>query len=90
MSLGFFDAERKEFQIHSVTGPDEYNTVVNNNLYTNVMAQYNLDAAADALDGTTTTDRPARPAPRSLIGGALDTDRGAGITIGQPRRRRRD
>ena len=47
-----------------------------------------LDAAADALDGT--TDRPARPAPRSLIGVALDTDRGAGITIGQPRRRRRD
>ena len=47
-----------------------------------------LDAAADALDGT--TDRPARPAPRSLIAGALDTaDRGAGITIGQPRRRRR-
>ena len=49
-----------------------------------------LDAAADALDGTTTTDRPARPAPRSLIGGALDPDPGAGITIGQPRRRRRD
>lgn len=49
MSLGFFDAERKEFQIHSVTGPDEYNTVVNNNLYTNVMAQYNLDAAADVI-----------------------------------------
>ena len=49
-----------------------------------------LDAAADALDGT--ADRPARPAPRSLIGGALDTDRGAGITIGRPRRRpnRRD
>lgn len=45
-----------------------------------------LDAAADALDGT--ADRPARPAPRSLIGGALDTDRGAGITIGRPRRRR--
>lgn len=47
-----------------------------------------LDAAADALDGTTTTDRPARPAPRSLIGGALDPDPGAGITIGRPRRRR--
>ena len=45
-----------------------------------------LDAAADALDGT--TDRPARPAPRSLIGGALDPDPGAGITIGRPRRRR--
>lgn len=49
MSLGFFDADRAEFQIHSVTGPDEYNTVVNNNLYTNVMAQYNLTAAADVL-----------------------------------------
>ncbi|MFD5868348.1 glycoside hydrolase family 65 protein [Corynebacterium sp. NPDC060344] len=49
MSLGFFDAEREEFQIHSVTGPDEYNTVVNNNLYTNVMAQYNLTAAADVI-----------------------------------------
>ena len=45
-----------------------------------------LDAAADVLDGT--TDRPARPAPRSLIGGALDPDPGAGITIGRPRRRR--
>lgn len=49
MSLGFFDADRKEFQIHSVTGPDEYNTVVNNNLYTNVMAQYNLVKAADVV-----------------------------------------
>lgn len=49
MSLGFFDEDREEFQIHSVTGPDEYNTVVNNNLYTNVMAQYNLAAAADVI-----------------------------------------
>lgn len=51
-----------------------------------------LQAAADTLDGTTTdTTGPARPAPRSLIAGALDTaDRGAGITIGRPRRRRRD
>ncbi len=50
MSLGFFNSKRTEFQIHSVTGPDEYNTVVNNNLYTNVMAQYNLRVAADVVD----------------------------------------
>ncbi|MBV7294516.1 glycoside hydrolase family 65 protein [Corynebacterium sp. TAE3-ERU12] len=50
MSLGFFTDNRSEFQIHSVTGPDEYNTVVNNNLYTNVMAQFNLRAAADVVD----------------------------------------
>lgn len=49
MSLGFFNPDRSEFHIHSVTGPDEYNTVVNNNLYTNVMAQFNLRAAADVV-----------------------------------------
>ncbi|MDY7341087.1 glycosyl hydrolase family 65 protein [Corynebacterium amycolatum] len=58
MSLGFFDAEHREFQIHSVTGPDEYNTVVNNNLYTNVMAQYNLRVAADVVKQMK-RDRPA-------------------------------
>jgi alpha,alpha-trehalose phosphorylase len=47
MSLAFFDPTGEKFQIHSVTGPDEYTTVVNNNLYTNVMAQYNLRVAAD-------------------------------------------
>ncbi|MEJ5918970.1 MULTISPECIES: glycoside hydrolase family 65 protein [unclassified Corynebacterium] len=49
MSLGFFGENREDFQIHSVTGPDEYNTVVNNNLYTNVMARYNLNKAADVI-----------------------------------------
>ncbi|MFS0854161.1 glycoside hydrolase family 65 protein [Microbacterium sp. 179-I 3D4 NHS] len=34
------------FHIHGVTGPDEYTTVVNDNLYTNVMARYNLRFAA--------------------------------------------
>lgn len=58
MSLGFFDTEHREFQIHSVTGPDEYNTVVNNNLYTNVMAQYNLRVAADVVKQMK-RDRPA-------------------------------
>lgn len=47
MSLGFFDPAGGKFQIHSVTGPDEYTTVVNNNLYTNLMARYNLQVAAD-------------------------------------------
>jgi alpha,alpha-trehalose phosphorylase len=34
------------FHIHGVTGPDEYTAVVNDNLYTNVMARFNLRAAA--------------------------------------------
>ncbi len=34
------------FHIHGVTGPDEYTTVVNDNLFTNVMARFNLQHAA--------------------------------------------
>ncbi len=49
--LGFF-SERKggKFCIHGVTGPDEYTTVVNDNLYTNLMAQNNLSYAAIAVE----------------------------------------
>ncbi|ALE07429.1 kojibiose phosphorylase [Arthrobacter sp. ERGS1:01] len=44
-SLGFFGKDGM-FHIHGVTGPDEYTAVVNDNLYTNVMARFNLRAAA--------------------------------------------
>lgn len=47
-SLGFFD-DAGVFNIHGVTGPDEYTTVVNNNLYTNLMARHNLRAARYVL-----------------------------------------
>ncbi|WP_426997872.1 glycoside hydrolase family 65 protein [Pseudarthrobacter sp. N5] len=46
VSLGFFGKDGL-FHIHGVTGPDEYTAVVNDNLYTNVMARFNLRAAAD-------------------------------------------
>jgi alpha,alpha-trehalose phosphorylase len=39
----------RTFHIHGVTGPDEYTTVVNDNLFTNVMARYNLDQAAKVM-----------------------------------------
>jgi alpha,alpha-trehalose phosphorylase len=45
--LGFWrENGGSSFHIHGVTGPDEYTTVVNDNLYTNVMARANLRAAA--------------------------------------------
>lgn len=47
--LGFFRGPERRFNIHSVTGPDEYSTVVNNNLYTNLMARANLERAARAV-----------------------------------------
>jgi len=37
------------FHIHGVTGPDEYTTVVNNNLFTNVMARDNLEKAVASI-----------------------------------------
>ena len=48
ISLGFFDSNGG-FNIHGVTGPDEYTTVVDNNLFTNVMARANLRAAANVV-----------------------------------------
>jgi alpha,alpha-trehalose phosphorylase len=39
----------RTFHIHGVTGPDEYTTVVNDNLYTNVLARFNLRRAAKAV-----------------------------------------
>jgi alpha,alpha-trehalose phosphorylase len=38
------------FRIDGVTGPDEYSAVADNNVYTNLMAQRNLSAAADAAE----------------------------------------
>jgi alpha,alpha-trehalose phosphorylase len=46
--LGFYGADGR-FHIHSVTGPDEYTTVVNDNAFTNLMARLNLHAAVDAV-----------------------------------------
>jgi alpha,alpha-trehalose phosphorylase len=47
ISLGHHD-RNGHFRIDGVTGPDEYSAVADNNLYTNLMAQRNLTAAADA------------------------------------------
>ena len=46
-SLGHHDAEGR-FHIDGVTGPDEYSALADDNIYTNLMAQRNLLAAADA------------------------------------------
>ena len=49
--LGFWRANGDDnFHIHGVTGPDEYTTVVNDNLFTNVMARFNLRAAAIVVE----------------------------------------
>jgi alpha,alpha-trehalose phosphorylase len=49
MSLGHHDVHGG-FRIDGVTGPDEYTAVVDNNVYTNLMAQRNLREAARLCD----------------------------------------
>jgi alpha,alpha-trehalose phosphorylase len=61
--LGFFSEELDgRFSITGVTGPDEYNTVVNNNLYTNLMARENLWYAAETVERMQ-ADHPEQLAP---------------------------
>ena len=46
--LGFYNPHKGgKFCINCVTGPDEYNVLVNNNCYTNLMAAENLSYAAE-------------------------------------------
>jgi alpha,alpha-trehalose phosphorylase len=60
LSLGFYsEAKGGKFCINSVTGPDEYNMVVNNNAYTNLLARENLRYAAESVDALQATDSDA-------------------------------
>ncbi|HEX7495732.1 MAG TPA: beta-phosphoglucomutase [Candidatus Limnocylindrales bacterium] len=76
LSLGCYVEEQGgDFCINEVTGPDEYTALVNNNFYTNLMAQRNLEyACAVARDlESTDPDRYGEIASRlSLDGSEVD------------------
>lgn len=56
LDLGFYSKRKQgKFCINAVTGPDEYNTVVNNNAYTNLMARENLRYAANTIEALRST-----------------------------------
>ena len=58
--LGFYsDAKGGKFCINGVTGPDEYNAVVNNNAYTNLMARENLRYAIQVVEALRATEPDA-------------------------------
>jgi alpha,alpha-trehalose phosphorylase len=58
--LGFYATNGEEvFRIHGVTGPDEYTAVVNDNLYTNVMARFNMRYASRVIESLREWDREA-------------------------------
>ena len=49
-SLGYLNTATNQFRIDGVTGPDEYSALVDNNVYTNLMARQNLLWAADVAE----------------------------------------
>jgi alpha,alpha-trehalose phosphorylase len=60
LDLGFYsEAKGGKFCINGVTGPDEYNAVVNNNAYTNLMARENLRYAAEVVEALRTAEPDA-------------------------------
>jgi alpha,alpha-trehalose phosphorylase len=60
LDLGFYsDAKGGKFCINGVTGPNEYNAVVNNNAYTNLMARENLRYATQVVESLRATDLDA-------------------------------
>lgn len=71
LSLGFFH-EDGSFRINGVTGPDEYSALVDNNLYTNLMARHNFLCALKWTQRLGSMDKPACDAllARCHVGGA--------------------
>jgi alpha,alpha-trehalose phosphorylase len=73
-SLGFYSSHvNEQFCINGVTGPDEYNTVVNNNAFTNLMARENLWAAAKTLQRISESN-PGRFVQLAQATGLSDTE----------------
>jgi alpha,alpha-trehalose phosphorylase len=74
-SLGHYDSHN-QFRIDGVTGPDEYSGLADNNIYTNLMAQQNMRAAADAAER-----HPERTHDLSVTGDELQAWRAAAEAI---------
>ncbi len=63
-----WDSEHQRYEYNEVIGPDEYHERVNNNAYTNRMAQWNLQTALEVLDWL----RAEAPARADELTAALD------------------
>ena len=71
--VGSFSERRGgKYCICSVTGPDEYNVLVDNNFYTNLMARENLRDAAGAVRWLRETSPAAMDALGSKLGFQVD------------------
>ncbi|HEX8955636.1 MAG TPA: glycosyl hydrolase family 65 protein [Burkholderiaceae bacterium] len=67
---GYAPGEPDRFCINTVTGPDEYTAIVNNNYYTNLMAQLHLRYAVEVAE----TVMRADPSAYARIAAAIELD----------------
>jgi alpha,alpha-trehalose phosphorylase len=67
--IGSYDRQNR-FCINTVTGPDEYTAIVNNNYYTNAMARMHMTFAADVAERL----RTERPADYARVAQAIGLD----------------
>jgi alpha,alpha-trehalose phosphorylase len=75
VDLGFYsEARGGQFVINAVTGPDEYSTVVDNNLFTNIMAKENLLLAALVMQWLYIDDPAAHKKVASVLGGVTRSE----------------
>jgi alpha,alpha-trehalose phosphorylase len=78
MSLGYHGADG-EFHIDGVTGPDEYSAIVDDNVFTNLMAKQNLAGAADAAER-----HPAESAELGVAAAEIAAWRAAASVVAVP------
>ena len=71
-SLGHLDGS---FRIDGVTGPDEYSAIADNNIFTNLMAQQNLRAAADVAQRHPGRARELHVSPEEVAAWRAAADR---------------
>jgi trehalose/maltose hydrolase-like predicted phosphorylase len=50
ISRATYNADHRDYEINNVIGPDEWHEHVNNDVYTNYMARWNIETALDTLE----------------------------------------
>jgi alpha,alpha-trehalose phosphorylase len=73
-ALGHYDLGG-HFRIDGVTGPDEYSAIADNNVYTNLMAQRNLNGAADVCERHQNRARALGVTPEEMAAWRAAADR---------------
>ena len=86
-----YNKEQDRYEINQVTGPDEWHEPVNNNLYTNYLARWNLGYVLSLLASIKKENQEAYDIliekDRTYRGGNCTLERSAGKDVSAKKRR---